>query len=366
MSVKDAMQRVALHTAYEYLDRDPETNIPRLLDLVGLLDRDKSLSRPLERLRTSLSDTQSNWSKLVKSLWSDVETGIRETVFTNFIVNSCILSDRERRVAQERLNCPVPWVLVLAPGGEDAAARPESDTLGFEELDDVIEQGKALGIYSYLFSGSEPLACRDELIALCNKHSNCQFAVVTGGQGIDGDFADDLLRVQNLMPILKIRDPEGRHGACREAMELLHAKRILFGAACHVTQENAALLGSESFVDGLIERGAKCALYYEGGRRPMPQELQRAKLQQQLKIYRDTKPLYTLEAWSTQPAAEANASLQKPGRSCLYINARGDVASCETVNVRSSSLEACLQSPLARGWNTSQPFGIQLLGHSFC
>ena len=51
--------------------------------------------------------------------------------------------------------------------------------LTFEEIDDIIRQGKELGVYMYIYTGGEPLVRKKDLIRLCEKHSDCVFLCFT-------------------------------------------------------------------------------------------------------------------------------------------------------------------------------------------
>lgn len=57
----------------------------------------------------------------------------------------------------------------------------------------VIRQGKELGVYMYIYTGGEPLVRKDDLIRLCEKHSDCVFLCFTNGTLIDESFADEML-----------------------------------------------------------------------------------------------------------------------------------------------------------------------------
>ena len=56
---------------------------------------------------------------------------------------------------------------------------------------------------------------KKDLIALCEKHSDCQFLAFTNATLIDEAFADDMLRVRNFMPAISLEGFEsatdGRH-----------------------------------------------------------------------------------------------------------------------------------------------------------
>ena len=92
---------------------------------------------------------------------------------------------------QEKLraeyNCNIPWAILLDPTsacnlhctGCWAAEYGNKLNLTFDEIDSIIEQGKELGIYFYIYTGGEPLVRKNDLIALCKKHSDCIFLSFT-------------------------------------------------------------------------------------------------------------------------------------------------------------------------------------------
>ena len=105
--------------------------------------------------------------------------------------------------------------------------------LTYDEIDDIIRQGKELGVYLYIYTGGEPLVRKKDLIRLCEKHSDCVFLCFTNATLIDEEFADEMLRVGNFVPAISLEGFEeatdGRRGdgvykKVRKAMELLEAK----------------------------------------------------------------------------------------------------------------------------------------------
>ena len=88
--------------------------------------------------------------------------------------------------------------------------------LTLEELDSIVTQGKELGTYMYIFTGGEPLVRKQDVIALCEKHSDCEFLSFTNGTLIDEDFCREMLRVKNFVPAISLEGFEaandGRRG----------------------------------------------------------------------------------------------------------------------------------------------------------
>lgn len=140
-----------------------------------------------------------------------------------------------------------------------------------DELDSIICQGKEMGTYVYIYSGGEPLVCRDDLIRLCEKHSDCAFLAFTNGTLIDDAFADEMLRVHNFVPAISIegfeeatddRRGKGTYRQVIQAMERLKARRLLFGISCCYTSKNVEVIGNEEYFDTMIEMGAKFAWFF--------------------------------------------------------------------------------------------------------
>lgn len=77
--------------------------------------------------------------------------------------------------------------------------------LTFEEIDSIIQQGKELGVYMYIYTGGEPLVRKKDLIRICEKHEDCIFLYFTNATLIDKAFADEMLRVKTLSPLLYSR-----------------------------------------------------------------------------------------------------------------------------------------------------------------
>jgi len=109
--------------------------------------------------------------------------------------------------------------------------------LDYDTLDNIINQGKELGTYMYIYSGGEPLVRKDDIIRLCEKHSDCVFLAFTNGTLIDEKFADEMLRVKNFVPAISIegfeeetdsRRGKGTYQRVVRAMEILKEKN------CHL------------------------------------------------------------------------------------------------------------------------------------
>ena len=211
-NIKETLQSKAVKTVLSYLDKDPDRNMPKLLEWTDRFDRDGLYEKQRALFHEVLKDPQCNWYRLAKSLWTDIDAGVRKVFFENFIVNSALLGTaRQNRFKQEH-GCNVPWAILMDPTsacnlhctGCWAAEYGNRLNMSLETLDGIIRQGKEMGTYMYLYSGGEPLVRKADIIRLCEAHPDCEFLAFTNGTLIDEEFADEMLRVKNFVPAISV------------------------------------------------------------------------------------------------------------------------------------------------------------------
>lgn len=47
--------------------------------------------------------------------------------------------------------------------------------MSYEELSEIVRQGKEMGTHFYMFTGGEPLVRKDDVIRLCEENPDCAF-----------------------------------------------------------------------------------------------------------------------------------------------------------------------------------------------
>ena len=246
-------------------------------------------------------------------------------------------------------------------------------------MSSIVSQGKALGTFMYLFTGGEPLVRKKDIIRLCEEHSDCVFSAFTNGSLIDDAFAEDMLRVKNFVPAISIegfeeatdsRRGKGTYQETIRAMNILREHKLPFGISCCYTSANADVIGSEEFFDAMIDMGALFAwifTYMPVGKKAVPELMvtagQREFMYHQVREFRKTKPLFTVDFWND---GEFVGGCIAGGRSYCHINANGDIEPCAFIhysdsNIREKTLLEAYQSPLFMGYRHNQPFNGNML-----
>ena len=373
--------------AYGYLDRNPEENLPKLLAMVRKMMPESEYDSKFRLFEMAIDDIDSPWHKLLLSLWTDVDADVRKTAFRNFIVNAFFRWSQMQKLNEKAYGFRAPWTILMDPTsacnlhctGCWAAEYGNRLNLSFDELDSIIEQGKKLGIYMYLFSGGEPLVRKEDMIALCSKHPDAQFLAFTNGTLIDEDFADDMLRVRNFVPAISVegfesatdaRRGEGTYRRVLKAVSILKERKLPFGFSCCYTSRNVDCIGSEEYFDWMIDCGAKFCWFFTympiGKGAPtdlMVSAEQRAEMYRAIRAYRKTKPIFTIDFWND---GEYVKGCIAGGRYYFHINANGDAEPCAFIhysdsNIHEKSLIEVLSSPLFATYRSKQPFNCNHL-----
>ena len=378
---KQAALAAAVKTGLGYLEKDPEVNIPKLMELVDKFVPDGWYESQRNAIRNAIQNKDSNWYKLILRIY-ELDPGVREAFFTNFIINASLKGSALQEETAEENNCNVPWAILLDPTsacnlhctGCWAAEYGNKLNLTYDEIDDIIRQGKELGVYMYIYTGGEPLVRKKDLIRLCEKHNDCIFLSFTNATLIDEDFANDMLRVGNFVPAISLEGFEtatdGRRGngvyqKVIKAINLLREKKLVFGISACYTSANFESITSEAFYDSLIDLGAYFIWYFhympvgnDAAPELLPTPAQRRETYERIRKYRATKPLFAMDF---QNDAEFVGGCIAGGRRYLHINANGDVEPCVFIhysgaNINEVSLIEALQQPLFQAYRDGQPF----------
>lgn len=386
MNVADTIKKFGLEQAFDYLYRDPERNLLKIMDWADRFDNgDFAVQRKV--IRQAIEDPSHPYHQYILHIVQDVDPEVMKTVAVNLFINASMIGWRKQEVCRAQYQCNIPWAILLDPTsacnlhctGCWAAEYGNRLNLTFDEIDRIIRQGKELGVYMYIYTGGEPLVRKDDLIRLCEKHSDCVFLCFTNGTLIDESFADEMLRVKNFVPAISLEGDEastdsrrgkGTYQKVVRAMELLRRKKLLYGISSCYTSVNWDAITSDAYYDDLIAKGAYFIWYFHYmpvGNDAVPELLpspwQREAVYRRIRRLRAEKPLFAMDF---QNDAEYMGGCIAGGKRYLHINANGDVDPCVFVhysnaNIRSCTLLEALQSPIFMAYYHNMPFNENML-----
>ena len=389
MGISNSVKKLTLNTAFSYLEKDPEQNAPKLMAWVDKLagNGPDSFEPQRDAVRNVINNPDNNMHQLVMDIMRDTDKEVLKATFQNFFLNANIIGWPIQEKMREKYGCNIPWAILLDPTsacnlhctGCWAAEYGNKLNLSFDEIDSIITQGKELGVYMYIYTGGEPLVRKKDLIALCNKHSDCQFLSFTNGTLIDEEFTDEMLRVKNFIPAISLEGSEeatdGRRGTGTyrkviRAMELLKQKHLPFGISSCYTSANVDSIASDEFIDTICSMGARFIWYFhympvgnDAAPQLLPSPEQREYMFHRIREIRSTKPIFAMDF---QNDGQYVGGCIAGGRRYLHINANGDVDPCVFIHYSNSNIRECtlleaLQSPIFMAYHDGQPFNDNML-----
>ena len=385
MDVSATIKKFGLEKAFDYLYRDPDENLKKLLKWAERFTG-KEYKTQIDMIRDAVENPDNAFHPYIEHILNEVDPDVMKTVAVNFFINENMIGYPKQKELKEKYNCNIPWAILLDPTsacnlhctGCWAAEYGNKLNLTFDELDSIITQGKEMGVYLYLYTGGEPLVRKQDILRLCEKHNDCVFSSFTNGTLIDEEFADGMLRVKNFMPAISLEGMEeatdGRRGEGTfkkviRAMDLLHERKLLYGISSCYTSANYDSITSEEYFDMLIEKGAYFIWYFHYmpvGNDAVPELLptpeQRELVYRRIREYRRRKPLFAIDF---QNDAEFVGGCIAGGRRYFHINANGDMDPCAFIhysdsNIREKTLLEGLRSPLFQAYHDGQPFNSNM------
>lgn len=386
MSVSTTLAKFGLTKAFNHLYKDPEANLLEAMDWADKFSNG-GFANQRAAIRKAISDPSDPYYPYVRHILNDVDPEIVKTLIVNFFINGNLVGGPIQEELRQKYNCNIPWTILLDPTsacnlhctGCWAAEYGNKLNLSYDEIDDIIKQGKEMGVYFYIYTGGEPLVRKDDLIRLCEKHDDCVFMAFTNGTLIDEAFADEMLHVKNFVPSISLegskeatdsRRGDGVYDKAVKAMELLREKKLLYGISCCYTSENYDSITSEAYWDMMIEMGAYFVWYFhympvgnDASVELMPNPEQRELVYRRIREQRARKPLFAMDF---QNDAEFVGGCIAGGKNYLHINANGDLDPCVFIhysdsNIREKTILEALRSPLFMAYHDGHPFNDNML-----
>ncbi|MBS5451829.1 MAG: radical SAM protein [Coriobacteriia bacterium] len=383
--IKGQVAGFGMDRALGYLKKDPERNIPRLMEFVDRFCPEDLFVEQRYAVRRSIAN-RDNWYDLIMRLY-ELDPHVRDTFFRTFLVNANFVGwPQQERMRQEH-GCNIPWAVLLDPTsacnlrctGCWAAEYGHRLSLDIETIDDIIRQGEELGCYFYIYTGGEPLVRKGDLMELCERHPEASFMCFTNGTLIDEAFCERLLAVGNFIPVLSVegdrdatdaRRGTGTYDKVVRAMGLLREARLPFGISACVTSANEEAICSEDYFRQMIDWGALFCWFFTfmpvgvgATAELVPSAAQREHMFRFIRGQRTKLPLFTMDFWGD---SEYVGGCIAGGRRYLHINAAGDVEPCvfahySNANIHDTTLLDALRSPLFMAYHDGQPFNENLL-----
>ncbi len=375
----------AINGALQCSEADRDKMLRKILTLGQKYMSGEKFDFDFQGMSEMLEDEEGTLNQYVKRLFDEIHPNVLKTTLLNLGFEAFFHGTKTTRKMRERYQCNVPWVILMDPTsacnlhctGCWAAEYGNKLNLSFEEMDHVIEQGKELGIYFYMFTGGEPLVRKADILRLCKKHHDCVFLAYTNGTLVDEVLCREMQRMGNFYLAISLegfdevndlRRGEGVFRKVMDAMDLLKEYGLIFGTSICYTSKNAETVVSDEFVDLLVEKGNRYALYFhympvgnDAAVELLPSVEQRKMMYHRVREIRDMRHGKGLFTMDFQNDGEYVGGCIAGGRNYFHINANGDAEPCvfihySNANIRTHTLLEILKQPIFMAYRDHQPF----------
>ena len=394
MGIKHAITRktfeVTIDGAMKYINKDRETNLLKLVDMAQKIMGGSYPDYVFDNARELFSHPEEKWMQFMYKSLDELDPNIVKMHVLNLGYEAGLAGMKRVKEMREKYQCNVPWAILMDPTsacnlhctGCWAAEYGHQMSLTFDQLDDIITQGKKLGIHFYVMTGGEPLVRKDDIVKLAEKHNDCAFHIFANGTLIDEEFCRKVKKVGNISFALSVEGYEetndGRRGEgvfqkVMHAMDIMKANGLLYGVSICYTSKNIEVVTSDEFLDMLIEKGCRLAWYFhympvgnDAALDLLPSNEQREYMYHRVREIRGMKTGKQIFAMDFQNDAEFVGGCIAGGKNYLHINPNGDVEPCVFIhysgaNIKEKSLLECLQQPLFMQYHNNMPFNDNML-----
>lgn len=359
-------------------------NLIRLTYLAERIPKKEAYREKIRWIRT-LFQTDHPALTIARRVLNEIHPLHRKKIITNFIINQLLVGTNRRKAFEEKRGFKPPNAMLISPTmrcnlncfGCYSGSYPTEEELPFEVVDRLVGECKEMGIYLVIITGGEPFL-RKDLFDLFEKHQDTIFQVYTNGTLIDEKMVERFVALGNVVPAISIeglreendaRRGKGHFDRVVRVMDWLKKAGIFFAISTTQTIRNSETIGSDAFVDFLVEKG--CIFLWNFHYIPIGRDAdlslmatpeQRAGIRERFAYFRATKPLLMVDFWNDGCLTEGCIA---GGRKYFHVNARGDLEPCvfchfASDNVKEKSLMEALNSPLFREMRSRQPFSENL------
>ena len=373
--------------AIKFMRKNPDRDLTKIADPVlkiasatHMFPQDK-----LDAIKKGISNPNNPYLQMFKSMLTEIDPHIIKTFAGSMGFEAAIKGTKEVRANRIKYNCNIPWLILMDPTsacnlhctGCWAAEYGHKLNLTLEDMQSVINQGRALGTHVYMFTGGEPLVRKKDIITLCERNQDCIFLSFTNATLIDQAFCDEVRRVGNIAFALSVEGTEESNDARRgdgayqktmRAMDLLRENHCLFGMSVCYTKANVDMVTSDEFLDKMVSKGVRYGLYFnympvgkDASPDLIPTPAQRKYMYYWMKRVRNGstgKPMFIFDFQDDGPYVGGCIA---GGRNYFHINSKGDMEPCVFIhysdsNIHYTSILDALRNPLFMAYRKGQPF----------
>lgn len=336
----------------EHIRRNPQKGLLELLEFAKTGNEQSFSQKKYEILKEKVQNPKDPWRNYLVRLAREMEPSVLKTILYQWGYQVGYIGRKTIEKNQKQYQCRIPSVLFLdltggKKGNEAEMQGKKQGGLEYETIDQIVEQGKALGIFAYILTGTDPFLRKNTMVKLCRKHADTAFLALTNGLSVSQKFCDAMKQAKNVSVAICMEHGEMQSESnkkIQEAMEILKKSGLLFGVLVRYTGKSIQAVTEETFLDQLIQNGCRFAFYVPDEMEPL-QESQEKEWENKRRIMQKTKEIILLDLKKDKEKWIADISTEPYYG---YVQATGLMTKDKTttggVTIYEKSLLECLKA----------------------
>lgn len=114
MSVANTIKKLGLEQAFDYLYKDPEHNMLKLMDWA-----DKFAAGEFKPQRKAIREAMENpehpYHDYILHIVRDIDPEVMKTLAVNFFIHASLEGWPKQEENRKKYNCNIPWTILLDP-----------------------------------------------------------------------------------------------------------------------------------------------------------------------------------------------------------------------------------------------------------
>ncbi|MEL7648504.1 MAG: hypothetical protein AAGU76_10455 [Sedimentibacter sp.] len=250
-----ALIKSAVENGIRYIDDNPKRGVRNLLDLGEYFAKGRFQKYFFEIAHEILNNENSFYYDIIENL---VTSTSHRTIagyginigYHSFTYGANIIREHE---SQKGYN--VPWVVVF-DFEEDC-----KDHLLTDEVDNVVKEGKKIGIYSHIMILKENLSMLDEMMDVIRKNADCAFLILLNPCIITEETAKKLSLFNNLFIFVGFEENMEHDGETAERISFLKKQECLCGGFMYYDEVNAPCIFDGTASIRMVAAGINFAMF---------------------------------------------------------------------------------------------------------
>lgn len=221
------MLEIAIERAFKEIELKSKRGIRNLVDLGAHFAKGRFQKDFYNIAQIMLENENSPYYKLVFNIVQNVDHNILKTFGINLGLNSWTYGAKKIRQYEEKKGYNVPWTIIFD------FTNPKNDILDYNKIENIINEGKSIGLYSYIFFLDNNENRFKGLIEILKSNKDCAFIVFVNPIILAEEYILELKNIGNILLSINIRD---NNPFFDSKILLLKKNKLLFGV--HMIYDN--------------------------------------------------------------------------------------------------------------------------------